>query len=310
MTETCQPSPLILSGIDGGNPLGFLAALGALRTATRALPNAEVRMKWQIDYGSWRPALMSTHDLSPSTLIDHLMPLLKGMTGHPAFAFSDDLTLSSDEFRSVAAAASSKASPQDRTFADFVVAFGCDGLVTSGNEQRIQDTALRTMSGAGHQHFLGFMRELVEKTELCHLHDALFERWTYADDKPSLRWDPIDDRRYALRWREPSGDPVKTVRGANRLAIEALPLLPTAVVGKTLETTGFQRWRKQGIFFTWPIWEVSIPLSVVGSLVSLPELQSPAPDRCLLKTVGIVEIYRSQRITQGKYRNFTSARPV
>ncbi len=310
MHKSKQDSPLILSGIDGGNPLGFLSALGVLRTATRALPDADVRVKWQIDYGSWHPALICSHELSPSILLDYLMPVLKGMTGHPAFAFADDLRLSTGEFRAVAAAASSQTSPDDRTFADFVSAFGCEALTTLDKEPKIQDTALRTMSGAGHQHFLGFMRELVEKTEICHLHDALFERWTYSDDKPSLRWDPMDDRRYALRWREPSGDPVRTVRGANRLAIEALPLLPTGPVGKRLDTTGFVQRRKQGVFFTWPIWEPPISLDVVRSLVSLPELQRPAPDRRLLETVGIVEIYRSERITQGKYRNFTTARPV
>jgi hypothetical protein len=299
-----------MSGIDGGNPLGFLAALGVLRTTTRALPDANVRMMWQIEHGSWRPALICTLELSAGNLLDHITPFLKGMGGHSAFAFADDLALSADEFRAIACAAFSQAGSADRTFADFVSAFGCETLVTLDKEPKIQDTALRTMSGAGHQHFLGFMRELVEKTEMCHLHNALFMQWTYADDKPSLRWDPVDDRRYALRWREPSGDPVRTVRGANRLAIEALPLLPTAPVGKTLDTTGFVQRRKEGVFFTWPIWELPISLDVVRSLVSLHELQLRSPDRRLLRTMGIVEVYRSQRITQGKYRNFTSGMPA
>lgn len=310
MHQISHVSPLVLNGIDGGNPLGFLAALGVLRTTTRALPDADVRMIWQIERGSWRPALICTRELSAGILLDHLTPFLKSMDGQPAFAFADDLALSADEFRAVAGAAFSQAGPTDRNFADFLSAFGSEALVTSYNEPKIQDTALRTMSGAGHQHFLGFMRELVDKTEMCHLHDALFEQWAYADDKPSMRWDPMDDRRYALRWKEPSGDPVRTVRGANRLAIEALPLLPTAPVGKTLHTTGFLQRPREDALFTWPIWEIPISLDVARSLVSLHELQVLSPDRRLLRMMGVVEVYRSQRITQGKYRNFTPGMPA
>ena len=303
-------SPLVLNGLDGSNPLGFLAALGVFRTATHALPDINIRMKWKIDHGSWRPLLMSRLELSADILLDRLAPFLKAMAGHPAFAFADDLALPAEEFRAVARKAFAQASQTDRIFADFISAFGCEALTTSDRQPNIQDTALRTMSGAGHQHFLGFMRQLVEQTDIGHLRDALFKQWMYEDDKPSLRWDPADDRRYALRWKEPSGDPVRTVRGANRLAIEALPLLPTAPKGKTLSTTGFLQRYRVGAFFTWPIWETPISLDVVRSLISRHELHTETPDRRLLRKTGVVEIYRSQRITQGKYRNFTPAMPA
>jgi len=235
------------------------------------------------------------------------------MIKHPALALADDLTLSCTDFRDAALVARENSSLANRSQTDFLAAFGSEGVESEQNGKktgRISDTALRTMSGAGHQHFLGFMRALVEITQTDDLHSALFRYWSYTDPGPSLRWDPIDDRRYALRWREPSGDAVKTVRGANRLAIEALPLLPTMPMHGRLETTAFTQRKGKGVFWTWPIWTVPATLDIVRSLLSLSELQLEKPHRHELNAVGVTEIYRCQRITQGKYRNFTPARPV
>jgi len=233
--------------------------------------------------------------------------------GQTAITKADDLTVPCGEYRAVTMTAAANAVVGDRRHADFLAAFGSEAVESEVNGKKtgkIADTAFRTMSGAGHQHFLGFMRELARVTEVEHLRSALFEVWRYSDQGSSLRWDPMDDRRYALRWLQPSGDPAKTVRGANRLAIEALPLLPTAPVKGRLETTGFTQRKGRGAVWTWPIWTAPVGLDVVRSLVSLPELQNDAPDRRALAAMGIAEVYRCQRITQGKYRNFTPAHPA
>ena len=46
---------ILLKGLDGSNPLAFLAALGTLRTLTVALPDETVRMSWEQADGAWRP---------------------------------------------------------------------------------------------------------------------------------------------------------------------------------------------------------------------------------------------------------------
>ena len=305
-----EPSrALVLSGLDGGNPLAFLAAVGTLRVVTRAAPSAGWTMSWKVNDGHWSPVLLGSMSVTEDGLIELLMPALKTMDGDPALGFADDLTIGREQFRGVAQDAHRAATPTDRHFADFVAAFGSDSLSVSRKDQ-IQDTALRTMSGAGHQHFLKSMRELVEATDSIHLKDSLFAPWRYLDPRPSLRWDPVDDRRHALRWKSPSGDAVQTMRGANRLAIEALPLLPTAPGEHKLHTTGFSDRRGEGVQFTWPIWDAPLNVEVVRSLLSLAEIQEPRPDRAALAERGVVEVYRSQRITVDKYRNFTSAAPV
>ena len=308
MASSESTSGLLLSGLDGSNPLGFLAAIGTLRVVTEANSSVNWRVSWKEQGGHWSPVLLGDKVLTADSLIELLMPTLTEMKD--AFRFADDLTINCEEFRQVAQSAYNAADTTDRHYADFIAAFGCDSLPISAKDSRIQDTALRTMSGAGHQHFIGSMRELVESTKSDHLHTSLFEPWRYSDPKPSLRWDPLDDRRYALRWKEPSGDPVRTMRGANRLAVEALPLFPTAPVERHLQTTGFSQRRGKGVLFSWPIWEGALSIEVVRPLLSLAELQKPRPDRKSLLAQGVVEIYRSQRITRDKYRSFTPAVPA
>lgn len=302
----------ILKGLDGGNPLAYLAALGTLRMTALALPNRAVQMRW-LNEGGWRPSLSVEGVIEPDEWLAELNLALVGDQGQPAFGISNDLNIPCSEFRRFATKAKDQASPKERSYADFIAAFGSEVVETQVNGKKtgiIADTAFRTMSGAGHQHFLGFMAELQKQTNESHLRSALLDNWKYVDPGPSLRWDPADDRRYAQRWDEPSGDPLKTVRGANRLAIEAIPLFPTVARGRRLETTGFSQRRGTGAVWTWPIWTSCVPLDVVRSLLSLSELQRPAPNRKQLIRLGIEEVYRCQRITQGKYRNFSQAVPV
>jgi hypothetical protein len=303
-----KPTEVLLRGLDGSNPLAFLAALGTLRVLAESWPEHEVRMAWHIGAGAWRPVVM-WEGLPGSDGTDNLLETLNRELAEEgdsaAFGFASDLKLDPAQFREFALGARETAlcggSQHD---AGFAAAFACE--VCLHNDGSVQDTAFRTMSGAGHQHFIGSMKELAKGTAREHLQRALLEPWDYRDEKPSMRWDPVDDRRYALRWSDPSGDAIKTMRGANRLAIEGLPLLPTCPVGKRLATTGFNTFS----FWTWPIWEPWLSGEVVKTLLALEELQSKIPDRRLLMARGIGEVFRCERITVGKFRNFTPAQSV
>jgi hypothetical protein len=306
---------LELIGLDGGNPLGFLAALGTFRTIGLAWAERSIRLSWRPLAGGWRPVLQGVGADETEAFLERLNTALKALRDQPALTFARDLTVDAETFRAQAQQAKNESSPRDRRNADFIAAFGCEATLRTERqmEGKIQDTALRTMSGTGDQHFLGFMCKLIEETGPEHLATALFCEWRYTDPGPSMRWDPNDDRRYALRWGNPGNSskyPITTVRGANRLAVEALPLLPTAPVARRLETTGFRQHRSEGVLWTWPIWTVALPLDPVRSLLALPDLQVPKPDRTVLTARGIAEVFRSQRLTVGKYRNFAVAHPA
>lgn len=319
---------LLLVGLRADNPLAFLAALGTLRAAAAAFEHSTVRMRWRLSSGAWTPALYlrggqgqaAVEGLDEDALVVRLHDWMSRSSGRRAFAIADDLTLSPQAFRGVSATAVADATPGDRAFVDFIAAFGSDAAELRENGKasgKIADTAFRTMSGAGHQHLLGFMRTLADDVGTDHLRRTLFAPWRYDDplESHSMRWDPIDDVRYALRWRDSSGDPERkrsgTMWGANRLAIEALPLLPTMPTERLgLATVGFSVSKAEGAAWTWPVWSDWCTVDVVGSVLALRELQGANPPRATLARMGVCEVFRCYRIRQGKYRNFTPARAV
>jgi len=303
-----QTDEWLLSGLDGGHPLAFLAAVGSLRTASLTWPKAHPTLRWILADGAWRPVLAVREMTQKNDLLDGLDAQLKTMRNHAVLAIGDDLNFTPEVFRDFAMTAQSTIA-SNPIMAEFLSAFACEAVLEEKKET-IADTAFRTMRGAGHQHFVKTMRDLVAATTLQHLEKCLFHSWEYADSGLSLRLDPADDRRYALRWTKPSADPARTEYGANRLAIEAIPLFPVQAIGKRLHTTGFTTRPRQGTFLTWPIWDRPISLVVLRSVLALASLQTERPARNELAAQGIVANYRCQRITMGKFRNFSSASPL
>ena len=140
---------------------------------------------------------------------------------------------------------------------------------------------------------------------------------TRTEDR-ALRWDPFDDRRYAYRSDNPAASrafPIYTVRGANRLAVEALRCFPTAPQGSRLATAGFaplgpRLAEPAKVSLRWPTWRVFLGLATVKSLLVHPALwQDPLPTDGL-SAMGVEEVFECQRRTEGYVRNFTSAYPL
>jgi hypothetical protein len=307
-----------LVGLRADNLVAFMAAAGVLRTAKQIWPLLSPKLSWRHENDSWRAILHIDGGVARSEFLAGLQKHLTAQSGTSALNLADDLTISFHDFHVTLADACNKATQDERVDVDFLASFGSDAVQSRNNGKlsgRIVDTAFRTMSGAGHQHFLGTIRTLVEDTDIEHLEAALFRQWQYADPlkSHSLRWDPTDDVRYALQWNEPSGDPARSasgcVWGANRLAVEALPLFATMPTSGKLTTTGFAETRGN-TKFTWPVWDMPIDLDTLYSIVALKELQAESPDRAKLAKRGVRDVFSCRRITQGKFRNFTSARPV
>lgn len=299
-----------MSGIQSSNPLGFLAALGTAVIVRSYCP--DVQFYWCREGSSWRPAL-SGCESDRAMFLDKLFDVLQAASIAP-FEIDNKLPFSVELFESSLKQAQRSASVADRRMADFLAAFGSE---VNPEKEVFQDSRFRMVrsgDSAG-QGLPAYIRAIRTATDRTALKRTLFMPWDYQDKGFSLRWDPIDDQRYALRWRDPSKSNLKdgpgTMMGANSLAAEALQWYPTMPQGGRITTTGFHRSSTNQVWFTWPIWDRPITLDTVRSLVALKELHSTEPPRAELSKRGIIEVYRSQRIQQNQYySNFTPGQPV
>jgi CRISPR-associated endonuclease/helicase Cas3 len=268
---------LELPGLDGANPLGFLAALGVL-----CVLDADARLAWRERAGTFVAAIITaTEQVTPEVFVDTLVGRLEvPCGGHLALA-ARTVNESSDTNRHTAfSAVAAAASFSQRDAADWLAAFGCS-IVDVGATNQLQ--TVRS------DYFGGNIESVCARTVAQHLSRALFKPWDYADalDNQSLHFDPGEDRRHAYQWHKPSGDPTRKssggMLGANRLALEALRIftsLPRDT--ESLRTLGFTGRTRNDTNWTWPLWSHPLSLPVVQSQLVTGELfEDGISDRAL-----------------------------
>jgi hypothetical protein len=304
--------PLLFSGLDGSNPLAFLSLLGVGLLSQHFCP--EARISWVQAEGAWHPRLHG-YDGDADRFLKNLHETLIASSSKP-FEIDKKLPYSRDDLHGAMRQSQLDAGPKNRRTADLLAGFGSDA---HADEKGVfSDTALRMVrsgDSAG-QGLPAYALAIRQEITVDHLNAALFSIWSYEDDGFSLRWDPVEDQRYALRWYDPSSQSSKkhglrTMRGANALALESLALLPVQPQAHGVATTGFARLERRRDFFTWPIWDARITLDTIRSLLASSELAKKIPNRIVLHARGVTEVYRCERIAPNQYyKNFTSAYPA
>ncbi|MEQ1574137.1 MAG: hypothetical protein ABL993_07810 [Vicinamibacterales bacterium] len=302
----------LLPGLDGSNPLGFLAALGILRLLTHAWPNRVTRMGWKSSH-VWLPRVCIDGGLSPTA--DELLEtvenhLIKGFDQHPVSLLGKLDFENGQSFRQWLAHQVDDSSRTSHASSDWLAALASDPA---------SPDVINPLQTVRRDYFQGNLKSVIETTRTSHLRRCLFAAWDYADalDNQSLHWDPSEDRRHALQWNKPSGDPDRKrsggMLGANRLAIEAIPLFVSFREGSVRRTAGFSGNRSTDTRWTWPIWDAALDLSSVTTLLSLADLQAPTISpivRRNLQQRGVAAVFRSDRILVQKTPNFTPARLI
>jgi hypothetical protein len=317
MKNDTTMSKFVLPGFQGGNPLGFLAALGLLRILTDDHSVWRPRLNWA-QHGTWRPALHLSVAIKNDGLVDAVFSSLsrrKTLYSSLARRVEPNVKLSRTKFRNLFS------SITDWATLSFLAASGAE---LPEDDKQIAVTPLRMVNGSGHQDYLPIIREIAKNTGKTHVAATLMEPWRFTDAgrNRSLRWDPSDKREYALRWDDPSTDPARVQLAANRLAIEAIPLFPIHPRATRAATVGFhlvKQGRRTTTRFRWPIWQVNggastqgLTLDAIRSLLELPQLASPSDHRAELRQLGVQCVYESERLQDGYYGNFapSSAIPI
>ena len=293
---------LVLTGLDGANPLGFFAALGALEVLSdRGIP---ARLAWR-DEGAWRPILTGL-DVGIEALIEWIDEDRSACADERALALEydgkRDLKPSPERFREYLVDLVSRASPERRRGVDWASAFATD--VATDNNGNTKPTALHFT--AGQQQFLKMVAELVVGVTAADIQEALLGPWKYERPLPVMGWDATADRAYALRASNPSGDKKLGVPGADWLAVRGLACLPVAPVGTRVRMTGCVGGWKTGEL-QWGLWTVPLVREVVRSTLRLDLVNMRADER-EARGIGVVFACGIKRSDQGGYGSFEPAR--
>jgi hypothetical protein len=233
---------------------------------------------------------------------------LKNAVPRAELALGRDINGTDEEYRGLASDFLIDAGHAEREAVDLLAAFSCDTPLDKYGH--VTATPFCFLTGAGHQHFLETVCQLIELVTPERIQAALFEPWTYQDGRYSMRWDPVEDRRYALMEGDPSPLGSRTMWMANLLAYRALVLFPSAPSRRELGTTAWCRMDDKALAFTWPIWEHPSDPDSIRSLLQLQELGEASPDRSALAERGVAAAFRARRIRVNKYINFTPARSL
>lgn len=306
-----------LVGLEPDNLLAFLALLGLLRSLDAVRPDWRVRAGWDPDTRPLRPILVLAFGQTDEAIATAAAEGAAALACVHRFD-RNDLNYPAQEARVLLNAA------EDPRRAALLDALMSDGATR--DDASIWPTPLCFLFGQGHQHFLSRLADVpagrlparLAKTRKppdlnapSFIGEALFAPWTRRDLTDGLRWDPAEDRRYALRADDPSGDPAGMQHGANRLAAVGLPVLPGAVVRRRGDTRFLNAATSYGpdggIRITWPIWTVPARLPGIRALLAHPALAGESDDIRKLAPQGVAFAFRAHRISVGKFFNITPA---
>lgn len=320
-----------LDGLEPDNLLAFLALLGLLRALEVADNELDSKLQpraaWDIDTPPLRPKLILSYAVTQEEVTENAANGIRVISACHDFGGRKGLKYSQEECRALLHNEARSACLDARDRVDLFAALMTDAAIKKDKKDEIDPTPFCLLSGQGKQYFLERLANVPRKPEPkpqgsgnnavsisaseC-LKQALFQPWHRNDDKTSsFRWDPEDDVRYALMAGDPTDNAYKTgtQHGANRLAaigLGVLTLAPEIRAGRVRPgATGGTR-DKSGFSFAWPIWREPATLTAIRTLLAHPGLR----EIDALAHLDVDHVMVAQRISVGKFMNFSRARPL
>lgn len=294
---------MLLAGLDGANPLSFLASLGTIGAVHRAGRRATLQWSDELVSHPVLEGIAEREELLAILEADRSRWLASPVLRWPAEAPLPDAKPTPDELRAWAG--------QIYRSGDSCAAALFSALVAEGAYDR-QGNAKPTHLHftAGQQHFLTMVRDLGEGVDAGRLAEALFGPWRYGPELPSLSWDVRGERLYAVRATDPSKEKRSGVPGADWLAFTGLQAYPVRAGALGLETAACdRRWKISA--FRWPLWSVPLTYPVLRSVLTDPTLVAENTaqrnlDPVRLRGLGVSTVFEAplRRSAQGGYGSF------
>ncbi len=291
-----------LTGLEGTNPLAFLATLGVqvayasesqqprVWWSDGVVPHAVVDDKFTVE----RIAAQATKTFDGWSRSPAVSPRL---TDGSLIPKGDELKISSIHMRAYLGQAS-----QCGPAGAFITALLAEGSLDNNHVAKPSDLYFT----AGNQKFLKMVRQILKQATPADVISALEGPWEYRSELPSLMWDVGDDRVYALRAHDPAPEKKRTNPGAEALAILGLSRHPVFAGRNRTLTQGCSGTWKEG-WYSWPLWSKAASPNALKSL--LAHAYDPTQDMqrgYTLPAWGISMVLRSpiRRSAQGGYGTF------
>lgn len=290
-----------LTGLDGSNPLGYLAALGCLLVADRMI--GSVRLSWT----SGVESVAILHGATLDELVDAVMSDRDRWEGSPALGHLPGGVVDDIKFATAADVrgylAACAAAPDDGRSLALAQALVCEFAVDNGGNAKPTDLHFT----AGQQRFLRMARELRDGLQRDHVQPALTGPWEKRSTLPSFMWDVADDRVYALTGRDPAGERKLTEPGAEWLALQGLAAygVQRSAADRVAVPGASGRWKRGN--WTWPLWKPALGVAAAVALVNRSGVVGPSRDSdARLRLEGVSRILSTTvlRTEQGGYGSF------
>lgn len=265
---------VVMSGVSGASPLGFMASVGLLRIASRTAPNARLSF---LDDGSFCPVLLDV----PQPLEQLVSADADSQAGSQPWR----LIYGKPSEKKGTTSQVADLKPPPEVFEGFVhssvrawilghpegAAYAAAYATTVARDQsgKTKPTALHFT--AANQQFLGAIETIRSMVGVDWCRESLFHG---GASRPggNVRWDPAADRNYALMAQDPNADGTSVDAPLEWLAFRGLPLFPTFPVGRRILTTGVTG-RGDEMRFDWLLWTAEASLGAVRSLLGGPMSQ-------------------------------------
>jgi len=312
-----------LAGLDGSNPLAFLAALGLLRSAARIRPCSKLCWSTGSFYAvlhGWEPeerdaladAAVSAITTACSILSETNYPsVIPSVRVKPCRDFCRAAIVSGDPMH--LGLASSLSCEGARYLWEPNARQKKQGVQP---EERARGSRLCNADNPGGKRLIGMFRQFPrilattiagESRNLKSFVTAVFDSWEYhssgdyagAVKFPAFRWDPAENRPAAHEAANPDGDNLPSIPGANALAVLGLTFFVTAPTPEAITACVDREDRRDR--FTWPLWEMPLGCDAISSLLVNSSLWI---DPLRRTKIGVASVFRCMRQTTDNGSHF------
>ncbi len=294
-----------LTGLEGTNPLGFLAALGV--QVAFASEAEQPRLWWSDDI---TPHAVVGAEFTIDRIADQSMVVFDYWKNSPAMnprradesvmPKGDELKLESKDIRTYL-----DQSRQHDSAGDLITALVAEESLDNSKKAKPTDLYFT----AGRQKFLCIARQILDGVSKEESLTGLTGPWSYKSPLKTLGWDVSDDRMYALMANNPSSesspDQKLTNPGPEALAVLGLSLHPVFTGKERTLTQGCSGlWTKA--HYSWPLWRKPASTHAVKSILAHAYDHPTATNRHRwLRSWGVFKVLRSPIRRSGHYGTFS-----